>query len=283
MQTLPYPRLTPWVTRLAIANAVVLLLRLTLFTSDAITRVLAFTPGELLAQPWTPVTYLFVHADLVHLLLNTLGLVVFGSPLESRMGGRGFLALYFFAGIGAALFTMALSALYPVNPFIGASGAVLGLVVAYAMTWPDAELMVFPLPMALRAPTVAVALVALNVVLAFASRGGGVAYEAHVGGAIMGYLFIRLQRLGQPGAPAPRAIEPVIPPTVPAAAVERSRAKPAPPVAARTSRALDRAAMAAEMDRVLDKISATGMDSLTPQERRFLDEVSRRKQAGPDA
>ncbi|HEV8176947.1 MAG TPA: rhomboid family intramembrane serine protease, partial [Gemmatimonadales bacterium] len=84
--------------RLIIANAVVLLLLMTVFTSPALQEALRFAPGEALRRPWTFVTYMFVHAGLLHLLSNMLMLYVFGTAVESRMGSRHFILYYLYCG-----------------------------------------------------------------------------------------------------------------------------------------------------------------------------------------
>ena len=127
MSLSPSSRLTPWVGRLIIANAVVLLLLMTVFTSPALLEQLQFAPAGALRRPWTFITYMFVHANLLHLLGNMLMLFVFGAPVESRIGSRKFILYYLYCGIGAAVFSMGLSGFMPVGPFIGASGAVLGV------------------------------------------------------------------------------------------------------------------------------------------------------------
>src|SRR6185437_11949964 len=109
MNLSPSNRLTPWVGRLIIANAVVLLLLMTVFTSPALQQALRFAPGEALHRPWTFVTYMFVHAGLLHLVLNMFMLYVFGVPVEHRLGGRTFFVYYLYCGIGAAVFSLALS------------------------------------------------------------------------------------------------------------------------------------------------------------------------------
>ncbi len=274
MNLSPSNRLTPWVGRLLIANAVVLLLLRTIFTSPAVVDGLAFSPGHAFTRPWTFLSYMFVHAGLLHLLFNSLMLFVFGGPIEQRMGSRAFILYYLYCGVGAAVFSLALSVLMPVGPFIGASGAVLGLAVAFAMFWPDAELIVFPIPVPIRARTLVMILVGLDVFFSFVTPNDGVAHLAHVGGAAFGYLYFRFQGLSRRSPhPPPRAVERVV--MVQSGAAEPERRTPVTP--ARPRRRPDADPVAAEVDRVLDKISEKGMASLTAAERRFLDEVSRQK------
>ena len=276
MSLSPSSRLTPWVGRLIIANAVVLLLLMTVFTSPALLDDLQFSPASALHRPWTFVTYMFVHANLLHLLGNMLMLFVFGAPVESRMGSRKFILYYLYCGIGAAIFSMGLSGFMSIGPFIGASGAVLGVALAFAMFWPDAELVVFPVPIPIKARTFVAVIVGLDILGALYFNDG-IAHIAHVGGALFGYVFFRLQALSRRAPhPPPRAVERVV-------MVQSGAAEPehrTPPAPMRQRRRPDADPVAAEVDRVLDKISEKGIGSLTPAERRFLDEVAKQKKSG---
>lgn len=280
MQAISHPRMTPWVTRLIIANAVVLLLLQTVFTSESAWRALAFDPANALDRPWTLLTYMFVHGDLLHLLLNSLGIWMLGSAVEQRMGGDKFLFYYLYCGVGAAIFAALLARFTVVPPFIGASGAVLGLAVALAVHWPDAEMIIFPIPVPMKARTFAIVLVAFNAIMAlpFLRGSSNIAYEAHLGGALFGYLYFRLQSIGpEPAAPRRQVQRPVM---VQPGAAELTRTRRAPTAAAPASmpsRSTEPDPVAREMDRVLDKISAEGMGSLTPDERRFLEQIASQK------
>lgn len=274
MRSSPSYRITPWVGRLIIANAVVLLLLMTLFTSQNVFRALQFSPSTAFSQPWTFVTYMFVHGGLLHLLANMLMLYVFGTAVESRMGSRHFLLYYLFCGVGAAVFSLLLAGFMPVGPFVGASGAILGVAVAFAMFWPDAELIVFPIPVPIKARTLVIGLVALDVIGSRLWPGDGIAHIAHVGGALFGYLFFRVHSLSRrTPAQSARAVERVV--MVQSGSAESDRQTPVTPM--RPRRSVDADPVAAEVDRVLDKISEKGISSLTPAERRFLDEVAKKK------
>ena len=275
MNLSPSNRMTPWVGRLIIANAVVLLLLMTVFTSRDLLASLRFTPGAALHRPWTFLTYMFVHAGLLHLLGNMLMLFVFGGPVEHRMGSRAFILYYLYCGVGAAVLALGLSGLTSVPPFVGASGAVLGVGVAFAMFWPDAEVFVFPLPMPIRARTLVIVLLGIDIVLSYLTPADGVAHLAHIGGAAFGFLFFRLQAMSRRSPhPPPRAVERVV-------MVQSGSAEPeqrhTPPATLRPRRRAEADPVAAEVDRVLDKISEQGIGSLTPAERRFLDEVAKQK------
>lgn len=274
MNFAPSSRITPWVTRLIIANAVVLLLMRTIFISPALVSALAFSPADALREPWTFFSYMFVHAGLLHLLGNMLMLFVFGTAVESRMGSRAFILYYLLCGVGAAVFSLALSSIMDVGPFVGASGAVLGVALAFAVYWPDAELAVFPIPVPIRAKTLVALLVGLDVFFSFLTPRDGIAHLAHVGGVVFGYLYFRMQGLSRRSPqPPPRPVERVV--MVQSGSAEPERRTPVTP--ARPRRRVEADPVAAEVDRVLDKISEKGIASLTPAERRFLDEVSRQK------
>jgi len=268
------PRLTPWVGRIMVTNAVVLLLLATVLTAPAFVDVLQFLPGRSVNRPWTFVSYMFVHGGLLHLAGNMLLLFVFGPPVERRMGSRAFLLFYLYCGIGAAALTVGLSSFLPIQPMIGASGAVFGVALAFAFAWPDVELVFEPLPLRISARTL-VALLALADLAFAAWTDGGVAHVGYVGGMAAGYLFFRIQSLtSRRNQKEPKAVtrRPVMAPIpvrqgTPAAEVRPAMARPE----VREEYSSD------EVDRVLDKISAFGIQSLTAEERRFLDEVSKRK------
>ena len=274
MNSSPSYRITPWVGRIIIANAVVLLLLMTLFTSRDLFQALEFSPWTALTRPWTFVSYMFVHAGLLHLFGNMLMLFVFGTAVESRMGSRNFLLYYLFCGVGAAVFSLLLARVMPVGAFVGASGAVLGVAVAFAMFWPDAELIVFPIPVPIKARTLVIGLVVLDVIGSRLWPNDGIAHLAHVGGALFGYLFFRAQLLSQRSAAAPaRTVERVV--MVQSGSAEPERRTPVTPM--RPRQRIESDPVAAEVDRVLDKISEKGISSLTPAERTFLDEVAKQK------
>lgn len=267
------PRPTPVVARLIAACVVVQLLLATLFTSDVVVATLRLDPARGLRAPWTLFTYMFVHAGLLHLAANMLVLYLFGTAVEARMGSRQFFVFYLYCGVGAALFALGLSQLTPLVPFIGASGAVMGVALAFAAYWPDADVMVFPIPVPIKARTLIIVLALIDLVLARVTADG-IAHEAHLGGLLFGWLYFRMAALRQrrPG-PQPRQVERVV---MVQTASRDAESRGAAPIRQVPRPGSD--PVAAEMDRVLDKISAKGIASLTPEERRFLDEVSKRKQ-----
>ena len=122
--------MTPWVLRILIATVLMFFVQQ---TASGVASLLYLVPTEVLARPWTLVTYMFLHGGLGHIFWNMLGLYFFGPRVESRMGSQRFLTLYLVSGVVGALFSVVLAPRYAV---IGASGAVLGVLMAFARYWP---------------------------------------------------------------------------------------------------------------------------------------------------
>src|SRR5688572_19009613 len=133
-------QLTPVVKRLIVANAAAFLVTAVLLPERWVLEWLAFRSDLVLSRPWGALTYMFVHADLMHLLMNMLVLFFFGPPLEDRWGSREFLQYYLICGLGGVLLSFLLAAGAPI---VGASAACYGLMLAFAMTWPDAPITVY--------------------------------------------------------------------------------------------------------------------------------------------
>ncbi len=273
MSTWPYPRSTPWVWRLIVANAVALLLLWTLLPS--LTSELAFDPRSPFSAPWTAISYMLVHGGLIHLAVNMLLLFFLGTRVEQRMGHKVFPLYYLFCGLGGpVLASMVSLAGFASPPFVGASGAVFGVAVAFAMYWPEAEIVIFPLPIPLKARTFVLGLLGIDLLMALIGAASGVAHWAHLGGALFGYMYFRFHSYSRPVA-SPRTVKRE---RVLVSKPEPLEATASVPTPRPRRRAKEKDPVAAEIDRVLDKISATGIDSLTNDEKRFLDEVSKRKQ-----
>jgi membrane associated rhomboid family serine protease len=261
------------VARLIGACVVVHLLLATLFTSQQVLDVLRLDPARGLTAPWSLFTYMFVHGGLLHLATNMLALYLFGTPVEARMGSRAFLFYYLYCGVGAAVFALLLGLITQLVPFVGASGAVMGVALAFAAYWPDAEVIVFPIPIAIKARTLVLVLAVMDLVFARITADG-VAHEAHLGGLLFGWLYFKGTALRERRpAPQVRKAEQVV--------MVQSASRESEPRSATQTRPVSRPGsdpVSAELDRVLDKISAMGIGSLSPAERGFLDEVSKRKQ-----
>jgi membrane associated rhomboid family serine protease len=148
---------------------------------------------------WQIATYMFLHGGIFHIVFNMLALWMFGAELERTWGTRYFLKFYFVTGIGAGLLTVVFSLL----PFafaqqvfrsnvIGASGAIYGLLLAYAMYFPERPilLIVFWVP-----ARICVAILAAIALFASLGDSGGVANATHLGGLLVGYVFLKSARV----------------------------------------------------------------------------------------
>lgn len=272
--------LTPWVRRLLVANLIVFLFQVTLFTLQGSANTFGFIPLLAAKHPWTFFTYMFLHGSALHLAFNLLALFMFGGPVEDRFGSRAFIWFYLLCGMGGAALSFLLMQLVPMRtPIVGASGAIYGVLVAFAWHWPDAPIYMFPFPVPIPAKWLVTFAFAVSLMLAlptFNGGGDGVAHLAHLGGMVAGFLYLKGQawRLGRAERHLRRVSEPsVLVTPVPRGRAARGRGGSAPQSKPRTVPD-DRAH--AEIDRVLDKISARGIESLTPAERRFLTEMSRK-------
>ena len=142
-------------------------------------------------RPWTFVTYMFLHGGFAHLFFNMYALYIFGSVLERVWGTRKFLFYYFATGIGAGLIHIGIQTMtYDIAPTIGASGAIFGLLLAYAMLYPDSIIgLIFP-PITMKAKWFVLIYAALEFVLGISGAQSGVAHFAHLGGLLVGLVII---------------------------------------------------------------------------------------------
>jgi membrane associated rhomboid family serine protease len=146
---------------------------------------------------WQLVTYMFLHGDIFHILFNMLLLWMFGTELERTWGTRFFTKYYFVTGIGAAVTSL----LWSISPLpfaesmyysvmIGASGAVYGVLLAYGLSFPHRPIymyFIFPVP----AKYFVMIMGAIAFLSSIGSGGGGVAHTAHLGGLVVGYLYLK--------------------------------------------------------------------------------------------
>ncbi|HEU4881404.1 MAG TPA: rhomboid family intramembrane serine protease [Longimicrobium sp.] len=280
---------TPWVKRLLIVNAAVFLVS---FIMVAVLGyrwyldLVAFGPTRFLTRPWTLLTYAFVHVGIGHVLGNLLVLFFFGPPLEARWGSRAFLRFYLVSAAGAALFSALFYFWDPANWIIGASGATFGLMMAFAMIWPDMEIHVWGI-FPIKAKWLVGIMGFVQLLIAASGSSGGVAVLAHLGGMVTAFLYLRSPWAPHAWGDVPRsprkspgkrggvALVPWSAKKQAAAAAQTATATQARPAAARKGKSNERELLD-DVDRILDKISAQGLGSLTEEERKRLDEVSRR-------
>jgi membrane associated rhomboid family serine protease len=242
---------TPWVRRLIVANIIVFFLQ----QVSPATQLLEFIPRLFFSQPWTAVTYMFVHDphSLTHILFNMISLYFFGPRVEERLGGRRFITLYLIAGISGAL----LSAIFAPNAaIVGASGAVFGVMIAFAHYWPDVQIYIFGiLPLTARVAVILMALFSLY--SGIQGSRFGVADFAHLGGFVAGWLYVKWFD-ARAGAKRFRAKV--------TTSVGKDKLLNWKRVDPKSVHEVNRD----EVNRILDKISAKGLASLTSEERLFL-------------
>ena len=195
--------MTPAVRALVYTNVAIFLVSFVAAMSgnETIIAVLGLTPQLLFEQlyVWTPITYLFVHdpTGFGHILFNMLALWMFGVDLERRWGTRAFVRYYFVTGVGAGLGTALLSLLpyaamrnmYPV-PTVGASGAIYGLLLAWAVLFPARQILfmfIFPLP----ARVAALLMAGMAFLTAASGRNGAVAEATHLSGFVIGWFYLK--------------------------------------------------------------------------------------------
>ena len=224
---------------------------------------------------WTLIAYAFSHSDVLHILFNMLFLWVFGRLVEERYGPRNLTFLYLVAGLVAALLHLAVEAGRQVDiPMLGASGSVMGLTVVAAFLHPNLPIYIWGiLPIKLK--WLAVLFIVVDLAGMANQVGDPVAHSAHLGGALMGLLFYKLdlRPFDRPGRRD---------------ALQRLRdlfrRKPELRIVARPVRREGSAVTpsapdidtAARVDELLAKIHRAGLHSLSEEERRFLEEASQK-------
>lgn len=171
-----------------------------------------FYPTSPFFHWWQPFTHMFMHGGFWHLFFNMYTLFIFGSVLERVWGPKKFLVFYFVTGIGAAAIHTGVewmqmqtwitqaaegsqSALVSIHqlkmtPTVGASGAIYGVLMGYAMLYPDSVLtLIFP-PVSMKAKWFVLIFAGIELLTGVTGTGGGIAHFAHLGGLIFGFLLI---------------------------------------------------------------------------------------------
>ena len=289
-----YPRMTPAVQALIAINVAVTFVAYTVWSRTEMAEALAFRFTSIQSHWYTLLTYMFVHADVWHLVGNMFGLFVFGPRLEHMWGTKRFLRFYFLAGFGGLVAHLLF--VHDSSMLLGASAAVFGVMGAYALQWPKQEMYFFGV-VPMRVWTLVVALAIYNLVLGlYSMSAGGVAYFAHLGGFAVAWFYMRtpqgmsIDQLRQRVSQVPDADDSpprAIPRTMPRQRervdevdeiVAKSKAAVAkrPAVTTPAQKRDSQAERQEAMNRVLDKISAEGMDSLTSDELELLEEMSKR-------
>ena len=244
--------MTPWVTRLIVANVAMFLFQQAM--APQVVQLLMFRPELILLRPWTPITYMFLHGGIWHLFFNMLGLYFFGPALESRLGSRHFIALYFVAGLTGAAMTF-------LDPawILGASGGVFGVFLGFAYYWPRQRIMIWGI-----VPVEAWLLVAIMTAVSIFQIGGGVAHFAHLGGYVGAFLYLKIMEARSPAKQFKRKAAGE---TKRVFSTDGSDLKRWSAIALEALHPINRN----EVERLLVKAKSSGVASLTTEERATLD------------
>jgi len=288
-----FSMLPPIIKQLIIINIAVFLLQ-TLAGSiqhgnEFMSRYFALNPFDqrFNFQIWQPITYQFMHGGFSHIFFNMFMLWMFGNEIENIMGSKKFLVFYLLSGIGAAAVQLIVGPVLSnhLANTIGASGAVYGVLIAFALFFPDRQIYVYFL-----FPVKAKYLIAFLMLIEFMSVGDMsiVAHLAHIGGALTGLIFVLLDKknnynidslfnkvkesassftssTGSKGFRKPSGINFGKKSVQDAEFYDINDVKKRP------------TPTASEIDKILDKISASGYQNLTAEEKRILFEASKKK------
>jgi membrane associated rhomboid family serine protease len=291
-QSGPRISITPAVQWLIALCVAIYFLQLTVVGANDMIALLGFQARELTARWWTAVTYMFVHGGFWHVALNMYMLFLFGPRVEREWSPAEFTRFFLLCGLGGLLLHLLL--FRDGAMLIGASAAVYGVALAYARRWPDDEIYLFAV-IPLKVKWWIALLVLMDLVSGLTNERTGVAHFAHLGGFLTGYLYLRSMEALRSDGPRPR-IKPVpdfgdetpraIPRGLPR---QRERADEVDDIVAKSKAVLAQrpsvqtlppkrqsVTVETELDGLLDKISEHGLESLTADERRLLEEASRK-------
>jgi rhomboid family protein len=244
--------MTPWVARLIATNVALFALGVAM---PDLWMTLALRPRLMLQQPWTPITYMFVHGGLMHVFFNMLMLYFSGPRVEERLGSRRFIVLYLLSGLGGAV----LSLLTPNATIVGASGATFGVFLAYARFWPRDRFLIWGI-----APVEARVLVLISTAISLLGFGRGIAHWAHLGGYAAAYLYLRFIEASSDHQRFRKRVD------------DATFGRQSPVVATgeldfdSIKREGLHSLTLEELDRLRAKVAAEGTGALTPDERAFL-------------
>ncbi len=225
---------------------------------------------------WTLITYGFLHGGLLHIGINLLLLYLFGRELVVVLGGKLFCWLYFGSALVGGAVWLAFNLNQP-STLVGASGAVLGLIIFFICMHPNRPMAFFFIPISIRPRTIGYIIIGFNVIgFLFAELpglgqpgGDNVAYSAHLGGALAGYLF---HRLIYSSAPEIGSANPSV--EVPQWFKKKQKKRPAGAgVGKYQVNITNRKDLQKEVDRILDKINSEGFGSLSEDEKKTLDQA----------
>lgn len=242
----------PAIKAIILANILVFVAQMSPFGGE-LTGIGALWPiGSGNFQIWQPISYMFLHGGFTHIFFNMFALWMFGAEIENYWGTRQFTIYYFTCGIGAALINL-LATMNDMSPTVGASGAIFGILLAFGMMFPNRYIYLY-----FFFPVKAKYFVAGYAAIEFFSTfnpQSPVAHFAHLGGMLIGYIYIKFMQRELPFQHWFNRTFPVRPDNNAPTRTPRDRE--------------------AQIDVILDKISKHGYESLTPEEKRILLDASK--------
>ncbi len=234
------------------------------------------SPYQLLFQVWSPITYMFLHLSLWHLIGNLIFMHMFGTVISDLVGPRRVLPIYLLGGLfGALAFMVSAHVLPSVGSYaLGASGAVMALAGAALLLAPDYRIRLLLLGDVKLKYIVLVLLVFDLIGIAGHYNSGG--HAAHLGGFVMGGLFVNAMRSGRDLAEPVNRLLDYLSNLLTSKPTPRRRAERAFTVVRGGRAPADEPPFQERLDAILDKIKASGLESLTPEEKEFLYNASKK-------
>jgi membrane associated rhomboid family serine protease len=237
---------------------------------------------------WQYLSHLFMHGNFLHIFLNMFGLWMFGTELAQMWGGKRFLTYYLLCGLGAGLTQSLVTYLSgDVVPTVGASGAIFGIMTAFGLTFPDRIIFFFFFPM--RAKLAVFVFAAIQLFNGFFGGPSNVAHFAHVGGAVVGFIllkiggnltlggiFDRIPGFGKKNVPGPRIFQTKQQAEDPRIIDVRYRDIRQEEPRRNAPQMMDFGDDQSRIDAILDKISKSGYQNLTDEEKAILFEASKK-------
>lgn len=249
-----FPQMTPMVKRLLIINVAVYFLQI-LGAGNLLVNWFSLDPASLLRmlQLWRLITYQFLHGDMFHIFFNMLGLFFLGPTLERYWGSKRFLFFYLSCGAAGGLFYIVLVAVgfLQALPMVGASGAILGMLAACAILFPQFVVFILLFPVPIRVAAIAFTAIYLVAVITRGANAGGDA--AHLAGMAAGAIYVYSQGWQDKLV----------------SKINSSR---------RQRRINEQRNLQAELDRILQKVHNSGIHSLTPKEKKILKQATEAEQ-----
>ncbi len=254
--------LTPFIKTILIANVAVFLLQSVL--RGQLDPLLGLNPrlffSEFPNYSYQVFTYMFLHGGFFHLAFNMLALWMFGTEIEQGWGAKRFATFYLIAGISGGVLPLFVQGIFSQGLIIGASGAVYGVLVAYWLSFPNRTVFFFPIPFPLKVKWA----IPGFMLIGFFFGGAGIAHTAHLGGALFGLIYMKLDWRSKSLGNKFRDLR-----------FKRQTAK------------LDKRRKQAEtamkkVDAILDRINEVGIENLTKEERKFLEDASSNMQNEKD-